>query len=116
MPDRPCPRGVSPQHPGYSVAQVRGILAERVVISTPLDPFLPLRALASYSGLSVRKLRQHLEDPAHPLPCYRIGGKIVVRRSAFDGWAAQFKTVGNLKVEDVVAEVLADLASPQRHK
>ena len=62
------------------VAQVRGLLAERVVVSTPLDPFLPLKALATYSGLSVRKLRSHLEDPGHPLPCYRVGGKILVRR------------------------------------
>ncbi len=68
------------------VAQVRGVLAERVVISTPLDPFLSLLALASYSGLSRRKLRDCLTDPAHPLPCYRIGGKIVVRRSEYDAW------------------------------
>jgi hypothetical protein len=57
------------------VAQVRGVLAERVVVSTQLDPFLALKALATYSGLSVRTLRSHLEDPAHPLPCYRVGGK-----------------------------------------
>lgn len=72
---------------GHRVAQVRGVLAESVVVSTVLDPFLSLKALAGYSGLSVRKLRQHLEDPAHPLPCYRIGGKIVVRRSEYDAWA-----------------------------
>ena len=38
------------------IAQVRGILAERVVVSTSLDPFLSLKALAAYSDLSVRKL------------------------------------------------------------
>lgn len=61
------------------VGQVRGVLAERVIVSTPLDPFFPLKALASYSGMSQRKLRQHLEDPLHPLPCYRVGGKLLVR-------------------------------------
>ncbi|MDP3939577.1 MAG: hypothetical protein Q8R92_15770 [Deltaproteobacteria bacterium] len=40
-----------------NVAQVRGVLAERVVVSTNLDPFLSLRALAGYSGLSIRTLR-----------------------------------------------------------
>jgi hypothetical protein len=39
------------------VAQVRGIVAERVIVSTQLDPPLSLRVLAAYSGLSVRKLR-----------------------------------------------------------
>jgi hypothetical protein len=48
------------------------------------------------------------------MPCYRIGGKIVVRRSEFDAWVAQFKTVGNPNVEHVVAEVLADLGGLQR--
>lgn len=75
---------------------------------------MSLRALADYSGLSVRKLRHCLVDPVHPLPCYRIGGKIVVRRSEFDAWIAYFKTVGNPNVDRVVAEVLANLAGPQR--
>ena len=92
---------------------VRGIVAERVVLSTELDPFLTLKALATYSSLGVRTLRAHLTDPRHPLPCYRIGGKIVVRRSEFDAWVAQFKTVGNPSVEHVVAEVLADLGGLQ---
>ncbi len=69
--------GKCPRRPriGQPVAQVRGVLAEQVVISIPLDPFLSLRALASYSGLSVRKLREYLTDPAHPLPCYRVGAR-----------------------------------------
>jgi excisionase family DNA binding protein len=88
------------------VAQVRGVLAERVVVSTPLDPFLSLRALAAYSDLSVRKLRDHLEDPAHPLPFYRVGGKILVRRSEFDTWMAQYRRVGRLDVDLLVTAVL----------
>jgi len=99
---------------GSLVPQVRGILTERVIISTQLDPFLSLRALASYSGLSVRKLRDLLTDPGHPLPHYRIGGKIVVRRSEYDAWATQFKTMGNPNVEQLVVDVLADLGDPRR--
>jgi hypothetical protein len=72
-------------------AQVRGILAEEVVVSTVLDPFLSLRALAAYANLSVRKLRDYLDGPTHPLPCYRVGGKILVRRSEFDSWMAAFR-------------------------
>jgi hypothetical protein len=39
-----------------------------------------LRALASYSGLSIRTLRGYLSHRAHPLPHYRVGGKVFVRR------------------------------------
>jgi len=91
------------------VAQVRGVLAERVIVSTPLDPFLSMKALASYSGLSDRKLRQHLADPQHPLPCYRVGGKLVVRRSEFDTWVAAYRQVGRVDVDRVVADVMQGL-------
>ena len=70
---------------------LRDVRAAQVVLSTQLDPFLSLKALTSYSGLSVRKLREYLVDPVYPLPSYRVGGKILVRRSEFDGWLQQFR-------------------------
>lgn len=85
------------------------MLAERVIISTQLDPFLPLKALSSYSGLSVRKLRDYLEDPANPLPCYHVGGKIVVRRGEFDSWIAAYRHHGRRDVSAIVSDVLRTL-------
>ena len=109
----PAPPRGSSRRPGQPVAQVRGILAERVVISTELDPFLGLKALAAYSGISVRKLRQCLDDSVHPLPCYRVGGKILVRRGEFDVWVAAYRQRGRADVGQVVSSVLGDLrASP----
>lgn len=75
------------------------------------DPYLPLRALAQYSGLSVRKLRALLVDPAHPLPHFKIGGKIVVRRSDFDGWIAAYRRRGRVDVDAAVDEILTSLQS-----
>lgn len=102
----------SQSHPrtrqGYAVGQVRGCLAEGVVVSIPLDPFLSLKALASYCGLSVRKLRDCLADPGHPLPHYRVGGKIVVRRSEFDAWMVRFRQLGQADVDRIVSEALRD--------
>lgn len=92
-----------------SIGQVRGVLAERVIVSTPLDPFLALKALAGYSGLSVRKLRDYLDDAAHPLPHYRVGGKLLVRRSEFDAWMTRFRQVGRADVDRVVSDVLKTL-------
>jgi hypothetical protein len=91
------------------VAQVRGVLAERMIVSTPLDPFLSLKALAEYSSISIRKLRDLLAEPAHPLPHYRISGKILVKRSEYDTWAARYRHVGSEDVDAIVASVLQDL-------
>jgi hypothetical protein len=70
---------------------------------------LSLRALSAYSGLSVRKLRDHLDNPAHPLPFYRVVGKILVRRSEFDAWMAHYRQRGQTDVDSIVREVLKDL-------
>jgi len=65
------------------------------VAGTDLDPFLPLRSLAAYAGVSVRTLRQYLAlPPDRALPCYRVGGKILVRRSEFDAWMAPYRSRG----------------------
>ena len=78
-------------------------------MGTPVDPFLSLRTLASYSCMSVRNLRQYLHDSVHPLPHYRLGGKIVVRRSEFDAWMAAYRRVGQADVEGIVNSVISDL-------
>jgi hypothetical protein len=44
-----------------------------------------------------------------PLPHYRVGGKILVRRSEFDAWIAAYRRVGDTDVDRVVVEVLAEL-------
>jgi hypothetical protein len=71
------------------------------------DGYLPLKALAVYSGLSLRTLRGFLTDRTRPLSHCRVGAKILVRRSEFDEWAAQFRVsrpaVGvDTLVDDVV--------------
>ena len=77
--------------------QVRGVLAGRVAISTVLDPWLPLKALALYSGLSRKTLLRLMAREENPLPHYRLTdtGKIVVRRSEFDAWMEQYRRLGS---------------------
>jgi hypothetical protein len=82
---------------------------QQVIINVPLDPYLSLKALATYSGLSVRKLRDCLRHPSHPLPHYRVDGKILIRRSEFDSWIAAYRRVGDPDVDQIVDDILAKL-------
>lgn len=73
------------------------------------DAYLPLKALAVYAGLGERTLRGYLTHALHPLPCYRIGGRVLVRRSEFDDWAGRFRTVAASAVESLVAAAIRGL-------
>jgi excisionase family DNA binding protein len=70
---------------------------------------MSVRALAVYSGLSVRTLRARLVHPSMPLPHYRVGGKILVRQSEFDAWITKFRISVTPRVEAVVADILKGL-------
>jgi hypothetical protein len=85
---------------------VGGVVAERVVISTPLDPLLSLKALSAYSCLSIRTLRKFTElAPDQALPCYRLPGKVLVRRSTFDAWLNQFQSRGRPSLAKAIREL-----------
>lgn len=71
------------------------------------DAYLPLCRLVEYSGLSLRTLRNHLVHPVRPLPHYRVGGRVLVKKSEFDAWALQFRVTASADglqalVDDVV--------------
>jgi len=93
-------------------ARITNPVIERVEARVILDPYLSLTGLAGYSGLSVRKLRTHLADVAHPIPCYRVGGKLLVRRSEFDAWMATYRQRGRVDVDRLVNEVVRELSAP----
>ena len=69
------------------------------------DQYFDLRQLSEYSCLSVRTLRSYLRQ----LPCFRVGGKWLVRRSEFDAFIEQKRVSNNLgKVAD---EILSEFGS-----
>src|SRR5262245_21609419 len=107
--ERPVARALISVPP---VGQDRPRLAviEGMNLTTTVDPYLNLRALAKYSGMSVRWLRDRLTDPHHPLPCYRLpSGKILVKRSDFDNWIARYRRLGDPDVDRIVNEALDGL-------
>jgi len=82
---------------------------DSVQVSISLDPYLSVKALAGYSGLSVRTLRNLLIDPHHPLPHFRIGAKILVQRSGFDRWIAAFRQSGDPDLDQIVDNAVREL-------
>ena len=70
--------------------------------------WLDLKNLQQNASVSERTLRVWIHRSNNPLPAARVGTKILVRRSVFDGWmeSHRVKTVdiGGI-VEDLVAGV-----------
>jgi hypothetical protein len=89
-----------------------------VVVVRQDDYFLSIAALAKASSLSAKTLRAYLSDPAHPLPYYRPGGKIIVRWSEFLSWVQRYKARAEVDVDAVVQEIVDDLrgVEPRRLK
>ena len=72
--------------------------------------YFDLRRLARYSSCSVRWLRDRLIDRTHPLPHYRVEGKILVKCEEFDQWFAQYRMDRPAdELDDVVHGVLAQM-------
>ena len=72
------------------------------------DCYLTLRSLAEYSGISIRSLRNYIKGGVHPLPSMKPNGKILVRRSDFDRWIAQFRVEPEeaLDLDDIVESMM----------
>jgi len=76
------------------------------------DEYLTLLQLSSYSKVSPRQLRNYLNlSPGQALPCYRPGRKVLIRKSEFDAWLAQYRQRG----KPVLLRVLRELGlDPER--
>jgi hypothetical protein len=90
-----------------AAARIAGVLS-------PLagDEYLSLQQLAAYSKLSPRQLRNYLNlPPGLALPCFRPGRRVLVRKSEFDAWFAQYRQRG----KPVLLRVLRELGlDPER--
>ncbi len=60
-----------------------------VSVRVDLDPYLSMAALTGYLSLSRRTLQDLVNDPDDPLPTFRIGARLLARRSEVDAWMAR---------------------------
>ena len=91
-------------------------IIEAVRINVEMDPFLSMNGLAAYSSLSRRTLQNLLSDPLDPLPSYRVGGKLLVRRSEFDAWMGRRRNRKALAASELAAADAQALLSARPRK
>ena len=73
------------------------------------DRFFDLKGLEAYSSLRVPTLRDHIRSG--DLPCFKVRGKILVRRSEFDRWIEQYRINKKQDLRNLVDDVLKNLGS-----
>jgi len=76
--------------------------------------YLNLKALAHYSSCSVRWLRARLTDPVAPLPCYRVGGKLLVKLEEFDAWMIHYRATARTDLEQLIEDLAAPFVAQNR--
>ena len=71
------------------------------------DQFFNLKGLSAYSAISVGSLRDYLKSGR--LPCFKLRGKILIKRSEFDAWLEAYRFNKKLELDSLIDDVLADL-------
>jgi len=72
------------------------------------DQYFDLPGLSVYSNLGVSTLRNHIR---RGLPSFKVGGKILVRKSEFDQWIEQFRLHKNKDISRIVDEAVSRVKS-----
>ena len=74
------------------------------------DQYFDLRGLEVYSSIKVPTLRDHIRSG--DLPCFKVKGKILIRKSEFDTWIEGYRINRKQDIHDIVEDVLSNLKSP----
>ncbi len=68
------------------------------------DQYFDLRGLSAYSALAVPTLRDHIRHGG--LPCFKVGGKILVKMSEFNVWLEGYRFNKSQDLNTLVDEVV----------
>jgi hypothetical protein len=78
------------------------------------DQYFDLKGLAAYSALGVGTLRDHIRESR--LPCFKVKGKILVKRSEFDRWMETQRMDVEPTVDRIVNDVIDSLKKDKSDK
>ncbi len=83
-----------------------GVVSVReVLLYLSQDRYLGKKEAAAYTSLSIRNLEARLPE----IPHYRVGGKILFKKSELDRWLSQFREGGTQSLDLIVNETLEAL-------
>lgn len=73
------------------------------------DPYYDLRAASVYSCMAVSTIRSYIKSGN--LPAYKVGGKVLIKRSELDSWIKSFRINRKQSLNELVNGVLDGLES-----
>ena len=80
------------------------------IITAPIalkDQYFDLPGLNAYSCIPVPTLRDYIKRDG--MPCFKLRGKILVKRSEFDSWMDDHRVDSITELKEKAAEVLERL-------
>ncbi len=71
------------------------------------DGYFDLKGLEVYSALKVPTLRDYIKSG--DLPCFKLKGKILIRKSEFDTWLEGYRLNKKQDLNHLVDSVIGDM-------
>ena len=88
------------------VSQPNGVVSVReVLLYFSQDRYMSKRESAAYLGLSLRNFESRLDQ----LPRYRVGSKLLFRKSELDAWMEAHRESNGDSLSNIADEVLESL-------
>ena len=72
------------------------------------DSYFDLRGLSAYSTLGVSTLRGHIKKG---MPCFKIGGKILIKLSEFDRWLEGYRVNQDQDINSLVDDIMDQITT-----
>jgi len=75
------------------------------------DQYFDLPGLAKYCSLKVPTLRDHIKSG--DLPCFKVKGKILIKKSEFDRWIEAFRLNKKQDLDNIVNDILDSMSGKE---
>ncbi len=70
---------------------------------TQFDRYFDLKGLSDFSSLGVSTIRGYITAG---LPCYKVKGKVLIKRSEFEGWMCKFRINEAQNLKEIAEEAV----------
>ena len=75
------------------------------------DQYFDLPGLAKYCSLKVPTLRDHIRSG--DLPCFKVKGKILIKKSEFDHWIEAFRINKKQDLDNIVNDIMDSMSAKE---